>query len=97
MYNFYLIHGSKDASSLINILKDGYIKSSFYLPHGSNFFGNEDDKYIYFNIFFDDLQNINSSIFNYMLIIHPNIFKDYSFIFDKGSEQDGFIAKLYKN
>jgi hypothetical protein len=80
---YYLLHGT-DLPHLEDILKQGYILSSRYLPDDKTRLGGwEKLPYVYCNIYFDSIKNLPHS-FGYSFIIHPKIVKDQGMIFNKG-------------
>ena len=90
MYNYYLLHGTKSENHILNIIKTGFILPAKDIKNVDRFMGG-DESLVYFSIYFEDLKNIKVTIFNYMLILHPDVIKDYQCTFDKGWGYQKFI------
>ena len=83
-YNFYFIHTTKNMKNLKNILKEGYIKLGSDIPIKDKYLsGYENEPYIFSNIYFKDLDNLEW--FNDLsLIIKPEIIDNQSILFIGG-------------
>lgn len=80
-YNFYFVHMTKNEKNLKNIIKSGYIKLGSDIPIKDKFLsGYVDEPYIFANIIFDDLENLDF-FRNYTLILSPKIIEDYNVYF----------------
>ncbi len=72
-YNFYFIHMTKNFKNFKNIIKSGEIKLGTDIPVDDKYLsGYVDEPYIFANIYFEDLDNLEA--FNDLsFIINPNI------------------------
>jgi hypothetical protein len=75
-HNFIFLHMTKNLKNLKNILNDGYIKLGSEIPKEDKYLsGYEDESYIFSNIYFKDLDNLEW--FNDLsLIIKPEIINE---------------------
>lgn len=83
-YNFNFLHMTKNFKNLKNILKDGSIKLGSQIPMEDKYLsGYNGEPYIFSNIYFKDLDNLEW--FNDLsLIIKPEIIEEQSIIFVSG-------------
>jgi len=83
-YNFVFTHMTKNFNNLKNIIKSGYIKLGSDIPIKDKFLsGCEDEPFVFSNIYFDDLDNLE--FFNDLsLIIKPEIIENQQIIFIGG-------------
>jgi len=83
-YNYYVTHSSFSLKNLLAIISDGKIKLGKDLPEEYRTYGGEEpSEYIYANIYFDDLKNMNH-LLNYTLILHPKILENFDVIVNEG-------------
>ena len=81
---FYFIHSTTEYSNLIDILRTGVIYPGKSLScEKRKLCGDEPSKYVFANIYFEDLANI-SHMWDYSLLLHPRIMNDDGMIFNKG-------------
>lgn len=93
-YNFYFIHSAWKYPTLLQILKDGYIKCGNKVDPkflGMSYEGNTFDQ-IYGHIYFEDLKNLPMCT-GYCLIIHPKILCSDNIEFRKGWQSERFTIK----
>lgn len=92
-YNFNFLHTTKDFKNLENILKEGLIKLGSDIPLEDKYLsGYENEPYIFANIYFKDLDNLEW--FNDLsLIIKPDImdFQQLMMIGGWGNKEIGII------
>ena len=83
-YSFYFIHSTTVYQNLLDILKIGILYPGKYLlPEQRKLYGEEPSDYVFMNIYFDDIGNIESSR-SYALLFHPKIMYEDGFYFNKG-------------
>lgn len=83
-YNFYFVHMTKNFKNFKNIIKDGKIKLGCDIPVEDKFLcGDVDHPYIYFNINFNDLDNLDY-FQDFSFIIKPEIINTQSIEFFGG-------------
>lgn len=80
--NYYLIHSTFSQASLSDMLSDGFLRPSIQLKKQS-YVSNEKLNYIYANINFDDINNIDT-VGGYKLFLSPELFFDDASVFNKG-------------
>lgn len=80
--NFYLVHSTFSHASLLDILNDGFLRPSVQLKK-QTYISGEKLNYIYANINFDDINNIDT-VGGYKLFLSPELFFDEGFVFNKG-------------
>ena len=84
LQNMYFIHESNDINTIIKILKSGILKPGKDVKKCERkFSGGEAQEYIYSNIYFDDIKNIDRTMVP-SILLHPNIIKDFDVIMNKG-------------
>lgn len=92
---FYIVHSTLNADSLKNILIDGYLRAGKDVKH-EHILAEENLKYIYANINFNSLNNIDT-IGGYKLFFHPSLVFDYNVVFNEGWQKyptkDSIIIK----
>lgn len=92
-YNFNFLHTTKNLKNLKNILKEGLIKLGSDIPIEDKYLsGYEDEPYIFANIYFEDMDNLEW--FNdYSLIIKPEIidYQQVMMIGGWGNKEIGII------
>lgn len=92
-YNFNFLHTTKNLKNLKNILKEGLIKLGSDIPIEDKYLsGYEDEHYIFANIYFKDLDNLEW--FNdFSLIIKPEIidYQQVMMIGGWGNKEIGII------
>ncbi len=104
-YNFYFVHMTKNFKNFKNIIKDGKIKIGSDIPIGDKYFsGYVDEPYIFANIYFNDLDNLEW--FNDLsFIIKPEIIDSQSveliggwgnLFIDKIEPNDSKLVKIKK-
>lgn len=83
--NFYFIHVTTSCENLIKILKSGYLYSRGEVKDGTGYGSGfeSESKFIYTNIYFDDLKNLNF-ISGDAIILKPEIVDEFNIIFNKG-------------
>jgi len=84
-HNFYFVHSTTSFENLLNILKSGTIYPGKDLePSQRKFCGSEAaSKFIFTNIYFEDLQNLSHTR-DYSLLLHPKIMYKNGFFFNRG-------------
>ncbi|BCS82493.1 hypothetical protein QLL95_gp0361 [Cotonvirus japonicus] len=88
VHNYYFVHGTFRFQNLIDILKSGKIYSGKYLQPEQRGLcgmdpGDKGCENIYANIYFEDIDNIESTR-SFTLLLHPKIIYEKGFIFSKG-------------
>ena len=95
-YDYFIIHGT-DLKRLYNILKEGKIYANKYIDKKFiRLAGWERLPYVYTNIFFNDLQNIETS-FGISLILHPKILYEQVSIFNEKWQVHPTEESIYLN
>lgn len=81
---YYVVHSSHNADNLLETLKDGYIRPGSMVDKSRRIFsGGEPLDYVYANIQFTDIKNLDR-IGAVTLILRPKIIKEYGVIFNQG-------------
>lgn len=91
-YDFYFVHGTKDLSGLVSMLKDRVLYPGKDLPSKMRFLGGEENELedIYVNMNFDDIKNL-PYVRGLSIILHPKILYEYGIEFQKGWGRFGKI------
>ena len=83
LQNMYFVHNTKTIKSLLNIVKDGIIKPGKDVKDCFRFYsGGTPQKYIYSNVYFGDLKNLE--FLKTSIILHPKLIYDYNITMTKG-------------
>ena len=84
LYNFYFIHSTTIFQNLLDILRTGILFPGKYLTlEQRKLYGEEPSDYVYANIYFEDIKNIEYTL-DYTLILHPKIMDVDGFFFNIG-------------
>lgn len=96
-YDFFFIHATKNFSNLISILNNGYLYPGKYISRKHRFLGGPEigSEYIYMNMYFKDLDNIQH-VFGISLLLSPKMIYNKDMIFHEGW-YGGNPLYLYKN
>lgn len=82
--DYYVVHSAQNSSNLLEILKSCYIRPGSMIDEGRRIFsGGEPLEYVYGNIQFTDIKNLDR-IGSVSLILKPKIIKEYGVIFNQG-------------
>lgn len=96
-YDFFFLHMTKNFSSLISILEKGYLLPGKFVSKKHRFLSGPEteSEYIYMNIYFQDLDNIQQ-VFGISLLLSSKLIYDNDLIFHEGW-YGGNPLYLYKN
>lgn len=94
-YGFYFTHFVSTPDTVFQILKDGCIKLSKDVPIENRVFSGTDPiEYLYTNIQFDDVNNLQPTG-DVTLLLSPQLFYDFDLIFNKAWLKFPVIDSIY--